>query len=149
MFSFRRAVDPTSIAQTIGRVVRTPLARRIDENEALNTAAVYVPFYDKKGFEAITAKLTESGNDAIAKTLVTRRESILLPRRTDVDRAIAAIEATPSYLVPTPRTKAEVRVLADLASFLSGCGIDPDAYKREMGDCAAVLLAERDALALH
>jgi type III restriction enzyme len=147
MFSFRRTVDPTSIAQTIGRMVRTPLARRIEENEALNTAAVYLPFYDRKGVEAIVAKLNESGNDAIAKTLVTRRESIVLPRRTDVDRAIAAIETTPSYLVPTPRTKAEIRVLADLASFFAGSGIDRDAYKREMGNCAAVLLAKRDALA--
>jgi type III restriction enzyme len=147
MFSFRKAVDPTSIAQTIGRMVRTPLARRIEENEALNTASVYLPFYDKKGVEAIVARLNESGNDAIARTLVTRRETIVLPKRTDADRAIAAIEAIPTYLVPTPRVKAEVRVLADLANFLAGSGIDPDAYKREMGDCAAVLLARRDALA--
>lgn len=147
MFSFRKAVDPTSIAQTIGRMVRTPLARRIEENEALNTASVYLPFYDKKGVEAIVAKLNESGNGAIAKTLVSRRETVVLPKRTDADSAIAAIEAVPSYLVPTPRVKAEVRVLADLANFLAGSGIDPDAYKREMGGCAAVLLARRDTLA--
>lgn len=147
MFSFRKAVDPTSIAQTIGRMVRTPLARRIEENEALNTAAVYLPFYDKKGVETIVARLNESGNDAIAKTLVTRRETVVLPRRNDADRAIAAIETVPSYLVPTPRVKAEIRVLADLANFLAGSGTDPDAYKREMGGCAAVLLARRDALA--
>ena len=29
LFSFRRSVDPTTIAQTIGRMVRSPLARRI------------------------------------------------------------------------------------------------------------------------
>jgi type III restriction enzyme len=147
MFSFRRAVDPTSIAQTIGRMVRTPLARRIEENEALNAAAVFLPFYDAKGVDAIVAKLNETGNEAIAGTLVKRRETIVLPKRTDALRAIAAIEAVPNYLVPTPRARAEIRVLADLASFLSGSGIDRDAYKREMRDCAKVLLARRDALA--
>lgn len=147
MFSFRKAVDPTSIAQTIGRMVRTPLARRIEENEALNTASGYLPFYDKKGVEAIVARLNESGNDAIARTLVTRRETVVLAKQTDADPAIAALEAVPSYLVPTPRAKAEIRVLADLANFLAGSGIDPDAYKREMGGCAAILLARRDALA--
>lgn len=147
MFSFRRAVDPTSIAQTIGRMVRTPLARRIEENEALNTAAVFLPFYDAKGVDAIVAALNESGNEAIAGTFGKRRETIVLPLRTDADRATAAIEAVPSYLVPTPRARAEIRVLADLANFLSGAGIDPHAYKREMRDCAKVLLARRDALA--
>lgn len=43
MMSFRRAVDATSIAQLIGRMVRTPLARRIDADEFLNTVALYLP----------------------------------------------------------------------------------------------------------
>ena len=147
MFSFRRAEDPTSIAQTIGRMVRTPLARRIDENDDLNSASVFLPFYQRNGVEAIISHLNESGNDAIAGTIVKRREMISLPRRIDAQQVVAAIEAIPSYLVPTPRSRSDIRVLADLANFLSTTGIDPDAYRREMRGCATVLATWRDRFA--
>ena len=147
MFSFRRAVDPTSIAQTIGRMVRTPLARRIEENEDLNSAFVFLPFYEQAGVRSIITKLNDTGNEAIAGTVAPRRETISLPRRTDLDRAITAIEAVPSYLVPTPRSRPEIRTLADLGNFLSGSGIDPSAFKREMAAVAALLVTRRNALA--
>ena len=37
MMSFRAAADATYIAQLVGRMVRTPLARRIVDVESLNT----------------------------------------------------------------------------------------------------------------
>jgi type III restriction enzyme len=147
MFSFRRAVDPTSIAQTIGRMVRTPLARRIEENEDLNSAFVFLPFYEEAGVRAIIARLNESGNDAIAGTVAPRREMISLPRRIDAEPAVTAIEGVPTYLVPTPRSRPEVRTLADIGNFLSATGIDRAAFKREMGGMAAVLVEKRNALA--
>jgi type III restriction enzyme len=147
MFSFRRAVDPTAIAQTIGRMVRTPLARRIEENEDLNNAYVFLPFYEEAGVKAIIKHLNDSGDAAIAGTIAPRRETISLPLRTDLERAVAAIEGVPSYLVPTPRSRPEIRTLADLGNFLSANGIDPDAFRREMAGCAQLLVARRDALA--
>ena len=147
LFSFRRAVDPTSIAQTIGRMVRTPLARRIEENEDLNSAYVFLPFYEEAGVKAIIKHLNDSGNEAIAGTIAPRRETISLPLRTDVAPVVTAIEAVPSYLVPTPRSRPEIRTLADLGNYLSASGIDPGAFKREMAGCAALLITKRDALA--
>lgn len=147
LFSFRRAVDPTSVAQTIGRMVRTPLARRIDENEDLNSAYVFLPYYNANAVKAIVAHLNESGNEAIAGTIENRRGTLSLTLRSGRDEVVAAIEAVPSYLVPTPRRRQELRVLADLAGFLSKNGIDPAAYAREMRDCANVLVAKRAALA--
>lgn len=146
MFSFRRAVDPTSIAQTIGRMVRAPLARRIEENDDLNAAYVFLPYYEETGVKAVIKSLNETGNEAIGGTVAARRQTISLPLRTDMPEAVAAIRAVPSYLVPTPRSRPEIRTLADLASFLSATGLDPDAFKREMGDIAALLIAERDAM---
>jgi type III restriction enzyme len=146
MFSFRKAVDATSIAQTIGRMVRTPLHRRIDEDERLNAAHVFLPHYDAHAVAAILAKLNETGNEAIAGTIKAGREVAVLNLRTDQERAIAAIEATPSYLVGTPRARPEVRVLIDLANFLSTSGVDPDAYSRERADLVAILSAKRAAL---
>jgi type III restriction enzyme len=147
LFSFRRAVDPTSIAQTIGRMVRTPLARRIEENEDLNAAYVFLPFYEEAGVNAIIKHLNDTGNEAIAGTIAPRRETVSLPLRTDLARAVTAIEAVPSYLVPTPRSRPEIRTLADLGNYLSASGIDPGAFKREMAGCAALLITKRDALA--
>lgn len=147
MFSFRRAVDPTSIAQTIGRMVRTPLARRIEENEDLNNAYVFLPFYEEAGVKAIIKHLNDTGDGVIGDSIAPRRETVSLPLRTDLGTAVAAIEAVPSYLVPTPRSRPEIRTLADLGNFLSAAGIDPAAFKREMAGCAALLVARRDALA--
>jgi type III restriction enzyme len=147
MFSFRRAVDPTSIAQTIGRMVRTPLARRIEENDDLNAAYVFLPYYEEAGVLAIINRLNETGDEAIAGTVAPRRETISLPLRTDMQRAVTAIEAVPSYLVPTPRSRPEVRTLADLGNFLSATGIDADAFKREMRGIATLLVERREALA--
>lgn len=44
--SFRRAVDYTLIAQLVGRLVRTPLARSIVANDFLNSVTLYLPHYD-------------------------------------------------------------------------------------------------------
>lgn len=147
LFSFRRAVDPTSIAQTIGRMVRTPLTRRITENEDLNSAYVFLPHYNGKAVESIVAYLHASGNEAVADTISKRRESVSLVLRDDATAATKAIAAVPSMLVPTARARSDVSVLASLARFLSSSGIDSDAYTREMRDAAAVLVKRRNELA--
>ncbi|MBM4040181.1 MAG: hypothetical protein FJ290_16875, partial [Planctomycetes bacterium] len=62
MMSFRRAQDHTSIAQLVGRMVRTPLARSIEGNELLNTVSLYLPHYDKAGLDAIVSRLNDPEN---------------------------------------------------------------------------------------
>ena len=57
MMSFRKAVDPTAIAQLIGRIIRIPLARRIDTFEMLNTVELFLPHYDKENLERILTEL--------------------------------------------------------------------------------------------
>lgn len=57
MMSFRRAQDGTYIAQLLGRMVRTPLARRIAEDESLNDVALYLPKFDKQTVEEVVKAL--------------------------------------------------------------------------------------------
>lgn len=147
MFSFRRAVDPTSIAQTIGRMVRTPLARRIDEDDRLNTVSVFLPEYDRAAVERIVTYLRESGDAAIGDSVEIRGTTVALPRRAGADAILAAIEAVPSYVVPTVRARADLRRLAALALALSKHGIDPDAWTRENVALAQRLSERREALA--
>src|SRR5438046_9122405 len=70
MMSFRKAVDKTSIAQLIGRMIRTPLARRIDSYEMLKAVELYLPHYDRNSLEAI---LTERSNREAEDRVPTER----------------------------------------------------------------------------
>jgi type III restriction enzyme len=147
MFSFRRAADATSIAQTIGRMVRTPLARRIEEDERLNSVDVFLPHYNRKAVEDIVKYLRDSGDATIADSIADRAELMSLPRRPGMDAAVAAIEAVPTYTVPTVRERQELRRLIDLARRLSIDGVAPDAFDHAKAEIAALLLARRAALA--
>lgn len=48
LVSFRPASDPTHITQLLGRMIRTPLARRIPGDELLNSVDCLLPFFDKQ-----------------------------------------------------------------------------------------------------
>lgn len=69
IYSRRKRTDPTYIAQLIGRMIRTPLARRIDLVEELNTVACYLPEYDAVTVEGVVQKLKED-NVAVATTSI-------------------------------------------------------------------------------
>jgi len=67
IYSRRKRSDPTYIAQLIGRMIRTPLARRIDAVEELNTVVCYLPEYDVQTVESVVDRLKED-NTAVATT---------------------------------------------------------------------------------
>ncbi|WP_419044611.1 DEAD/DEAH box helicase [Enorma massiliensis] len=58
LFSQRNRKDPTYIAQLIGRMVRTPLARRIDADDSLNSIACYLPQFNGETSQAVVDYLT-------------------------------------------------------------------------------------------
>lgn len=47
LFSLRPAKDRTHITQLLGRMVRTPLARRVESDERLNAVSCFLPFFDQ------------------------------------------------------------------------------------------------------
>ena len=47
LVSFRPAKDETHITQLLGRMVRTPLARRVPGNDLLNSVACVLPHFDR------------------------------------------------------------------------------------------------------
>ena len=63
MVSFRPANDKTYIAQLLGRMVRTPLARRIPGNDRLNSVDCLLPKFDKETVENVVKALREGGGD--------------------------------------------------------------------------------------
>lgn len=66
IYSRRKRNDPTYIAQLIGRMIRTPLARRIESEEELNNVACYLPEFDSETVERVVEKLKED-NVAVAE----------------------------------------------------------------------------------
>jgi type III restriction enzyme len=57
LVSFRPAKDKTHITQLMGRMVRTPLARRIPGNERLNAVDCLLPFFDAASVGAVADAL--------------------------------------------------------------------------------------------
>ena len=57
------ANDQTYIAQLLGRMVRTPLARCIPGNDKLNAVACLLPKFDKETVERVVKALREGGGD--------------------------------------------------------------------------------------
>jgi hypothetical protein len=63
MMSFRPAQDQTHITQLLGRMVRTPLARRIPGNARLNSVACLLPFFDKGKAEKVAEALNKGDGE--------------------------------------------------------------------------------------
>lgn len=57
LVSMRPAKDRTHITQLLGRMIRTPLARRIPGNELLNSVDCLLPFFDRKTATAVAEML--------------------------------------------------------------------------------------------
>lgn len=117
MMSFRTAADATNIAQLVGRMVRTPLVRRIEADEFLNTVALYLPHYNAAGLASIIEKLTKG--DTPLPTEVRTEPAAVLKRAPDSDALFDALAALPSYSVPRAPSANETKRLMRLALRLS------------------------------
>lgn len=130
MMSFRKAQDATYIAQLIGRMVRTPLARRIETDESLNSVALFLPHYDAKGVDAVVARLTDPDHEFVPPTEVqTSSEAVALRRAEGADAIFQALEKVPGYTVPTRRKVKQTRRMMRLARALVQDGIDSSAIE--------------------
>ena len=67
MVSFRAASDRTHITQLLGRMVRSPLARRIPGNDRLNTVDCLLPKFNRKTVEEVVGALMK-GDDTLPAT---------------------------------------------------------------------------------
>lgn len=69
LYSDRPASDDTHIAQTIGRMVRSPLARRIATVDLLNTVRCYLPSFQRSALTSVVAELNNPGEIGAASTV--------------------------------------------------------------------------------
>ena len=122
MVSFRAAKDRTHITQLLGRMVRSPLARRIPGNERLNAVDCLLPKFDRKTVDEVVDALMK-GDDSSppsGRILIDYVEVKPHPEATQV--VWDAFEGLPSQTRPQRGAKPAKRLTA-LAHELASDGI--------------------------
>ncbi|MCB0021564.1 MAG: DEAD/DEAH box helicase family protein [Caldilinea sp.] len=145
MMSFRRANDHTYIAQLLGRMVRSPLARRIEKDAALNDVHLFLPHYNQATVDAIIADLKNVEDVPPAITGVAR-ELITLKRRAGTEAIFAATQKLVTYRVNKVRVQSALRRLMGLGRALTHDRIDEDAQQQVTAAIVAAMHAEIAAL---
>jgi type III restriction enzyme len=127
MMSFRRAEDHTYIAQLLGRMVRTPLARRIERDAALNDVHLFVPYFDAAAVKSVVEDLKDVEHAPPTET-GSSRELVTLTRRPDTADIFAAMTDLVTYRVNAARTQSHLRRFLGLARRLNLDEIAPEAW---------------------
>ena len=134
LVSFRPAKDETHITQLLGRMVRTPLARRVPGNDLLNSVECVLPHFDRSAAARVArTMLGDREHDDDGSGGGAGRRVLLAPADMEVNQAIPeamweAFDALPSQTLPRKAAR-PVRRLPALAQALSRDGLRPDARK--------------------
>ena len=126
MMSFRRSVDATTIAQLVGRMIRTPLARRIESDEALNVVELFLPHYDTENLETVLNALRNpEAHEGVPSDVTT--QAVEYPRNpafTDVFKHLATLK---TYSVGRAPKMTDLKRALRLSGLLMQEGIAEDA----------------------
>lgn len=142
MMSFRRAQDRTHITQLLGRIVRSPLARRIPGDERLNSVDCILPFFDRQSVTSVVDALMKGGDEGSEGELTGRRVLInpseMSPNPTVSEQVWEALLSLPSQTLPQKGAR-PVKRLTALAHELAVDGLLPDAGKKAHSEMHKVL----------
>lgn len=140
MVSFRAAQDRTHITQLLGRMVRSPLARRIPGNERLNSVHCLLPLFDTKTVHSVADALMKGGDDVAVpptgRVLINPTE--MTPNPTVTDAVWEKFESLPSQTRPQRCAKPAKRLTA-LAHALAVDGLLRDAGQKAHAEMHKVL----------
>lgn len=112
MISFRSATDKTHITQLLGRMIRSPLARRIPGNEILNSVICILPKFNRKAVQEVV-DLINAGKEGSARP----GRVLINPVETKPNHTISAsiwncFESLPSQSRPQKHAKPIKRLTA-------------------------------------
>ncbi|WP_068166436.1 DEAD/DEAH box helicase [Rhodococcus phenolicus] len=128
LVSFRPAKDHDHIQQLLGRMVRTPLARRVPGDDELNSVDCLLPFFDRKTAGDVVKLLTAQIDGVPDPTgrKVILEECVMTPNKAISDEVWKVWDDLPSMTIPQ-RGTSPVKRLASLALALSTDGVRPGA----------------------
>lgn len=127
MMSFRRAEDHTYIAQLMGRMVRTPLARRIEKDAALNDVHLFLPYFDTSAVESVVASL-HNAEDVPPADTGSSLNMVVLKRREGTAAIFSALDDLVTYRVNAARAQSSVRRYMAISRSLTIDEIDEGAW---------------------
>ncbi|MGL6434768.1 DEAD/DEAH box helicase [Aeromonas sp. 82P] len=127
MMSFRRAEDHTYIAQLLGRMVRTPLARRIEKDAALNDVHLFLPYFDTNAVKSVVASLHNAEDVPPAET-GSSHNLVILKRREGTEDIFNSLVETVTYRVNAARAQSPLRRLMAISRSLTLDEIDDRAW---------------------
>lgn len=146
MVSFRPAKDKTHITQLLGRMVRTPLARRIPGNDRLNAVDCLLPFFDEHSVKEVAIALMSGGDDGGGDAPSGRRILVNpeeLTPNPDIPEAVwQTLLTLPSQSLPKRQSR-PVKRLTSLAHELAFDGLLPKAGKLAHAEMHKVLDAAK------
>ncbi|WP_073708027.1 DEAD/DEAH box helicase [Glutamicibacter sp. 0426] len=130
MVSFRPAKDETHITQLLGRMIRTPLARRIEGNDMLNSVECILPKFNKTTASLVLERIM--GNDLPTGETVGPRvlvdPQVMMPNHAIPDEVWELFQALPAETLPRKHANPIKRVTA-LAHALAADRLLADAGK--------------------
>ena len=104
LLSFRVAKDLDLITQIMGRMVRTPLARRIDTDQALNAVHCILPKFDQAAVEEIAERFKVGDDETLAAGTTVILDPVELGPNPILRPARPAPQNTPALTPPSPGT---------------------------------------------
>ena len=134
LVSFRPAADKTHITQLLGRMVRTPLARRVPGNDVLNSVECLLPHFDRPTAASVASTmLGDREHDDDGTGGGDGRRVLLAPVDMDVNQEVPeavweAFDELPSQTLPRKAAR-PVRRLSALAQALSRDGLRENGLK--------------------
>ena len=126
MMSFRRSVDATTIAQLVGRMIRTPLARRIESDEALNVVELFLPHYDTDNLEnVLNALRNPEAHEGVPSTVTT--QAVEYPRNPAFADVFDHLATLKTYSVDRAPKMTDLKRALRLSGMLMQEGIEENA----------------------
>lgn len=125
IYSLRSHSDDTYIAQLIGRMVRTPLAKRVDL-DTLNSVTCYLPYFDRNTVQKVVDHLTKDKDDDSAVSSEDGRKVLIHPVEVEWDSSLQVDNAFESIKTRKRSSKQHnfIRGILELSGLLMKYGID-------------------------
>ncbi|WP_448389524.1 DEAD/DEAH box helicase [Microbacterium aurum] len=130
MVSFRSAKDETHITQLLGRMIRTPLARRIEGDDLLNSVECILPKFSKATASLVLEKIMGNdltgGGDTGQRVLVDPQ--LMTPNDAVPHEVWELFQSLPAETLPRKHAN-PIKRLTSLAHALAADGLVPNAGK--------------------
>ena len=141
MMSFRSAQDYTYIAQLLGRMIRTPLARRIASDAELNNVGLFLPYFNAETVENVVNALRDS-EAIVPGEISTNKTSETLKRNPKFSEVFSAMENLITYRIDSSRRLPSLRLLIQLSRALTMDGVDLTAWREAQQSVIAKMADE-------